>query len=232
MVKNMRVSAVILGAGNGTRMGKVLKPFIKLDGVTLFEMVLDAFCSSKYIDEIVVVSNFEEKFREKAKRFSNEYPNINFIYTKGGKTRGDSSFEGVSKTGKKTEIVAIHDCARPFITAEQIDTLIEECASTGASCACTAVCDTIKYYNKEVGMVYTPERKHLLAVQTPQVFLKKVYIASYAVAKKYEDEFTDESSMVERAGFKVSYIDCGQQNIKLTTEHDVTVAKIMQKIKK
>ncbi len=232
MIKNMHVSAVILCAGSGTRMGKVLKPFIKLGGVTLFEMVLDAFCSSKYIDEIVVVSNFEDKFREKANPYSEKYPKINFIYTKGGKSRADSSFEGVKATSRGTDIVAVHDCARPFITASKIDTIIEDCSVTGASCACTATIDTIKYYNKDANMVYTPERKYLLSVQTPQVFLKKVYIASYGVSKKDNVEFTDESSMVERAGFKVSYIDCGPENIKLTTEYDVTMAKAIVSLKK
>ena len=228
----MRVSAIILGAGSGTRMGKVLKPFIKLGGITLFEMVLESFCSSKYVDEIVVVSNFEDKFREKAQPFAEKHPKIKFIYTKGGKTRADSSFEGVKATGRKTDIVAVHDCARPFITAEQINSLIEECFVSGAACACTAVTDTIKYCNKDVDMVYTPERKYLLSIQTPQVFLKKVYIASYGVSVKDEVEFTDESSMVERAGFKVSYIECGPQNMKLTTEYDVTMAKAIVSLRK
>lgn len=232
MIKNMHVSAVILGAGSGTRMGKVLKPFIKLGGITLFEMVLDAFCSSKYIDEIVVVSNFEDKFREKSKPFSDKFPKINFVYTKGGKTRADSSFEGVKSTSRRTDIVAVHDCARPFITASQIDSIVEECSLSGAACACTATIDTIKYYNKDASMVYTPERKYLLSIQTPQIFMKKVYIASYGVSKKDDVEFTDESSMVERAGFKVNYIDCGPQNIKLTTEYDVTMAKAIVALKK
>ncbi len=232
MIKKMYVSAVILGAGSGTRMGKVLKPFIKLGGVTLFEMVLDAFCSSKYVDEIVVVSNFEDKFREKVTPFAEKHPDIKFIYTKGGKSRADSSFEGVKATSRRTDIVSVHDCARPFITAEQIDKIIEECAVTGAACACTSTTDTIKYCNKEADMVYTPERKYLLSIQTPQTFLKKVYIASYGVSKKDSVEFTDESSMVERAGFKVSYIDCGPQNMKLTTEYDVTMAKAIVSLKK
>jgi 2-C-methyl-D-erythritol 4-phosphate cytidylyltransferase len=232
MIKNMYVSAVVLCAGSGTRMGRVLKPFIKLGGITLFEMVLESFCSSKYIDEIVVVTNFEDKFREKALPFSEKYPKIKFTYTKGGKTRADSSFEGVKASCRKTDIVAVHDCARPFITAAQIDSLVEECSRTGASCACTATTDTIKYCNKDVGMVYTPERKYLLSIQTPQVFMKKVYIASYGVSKKDDVEFTDESSMVERAGFKVSYIDCGPQNMKLTTEYDVTMAKAIVSLRK
>ena len=232
MINNMRVSAVVLGAGSGTRMGKVLKPFIKLSGVTLFEMVLKAFCSSEYIDDIVVVSNFEEKFKEKVKPFQEKYPKINFIYTKGGKTRKDSSFEGVKAAGRKADIVAIHDCARPFITTEQINTLIEECAKNGSACACTAVTDTIKYCNADVGMVYTPERKYLLALQTPQVFLRKVYISSFAVANKSNEEFTDESSMAERAGFKVNYVECGPKNINLTTEYDITLAKAIAFLEK
>ena len=232
MIKNMYVSAVILGAGSGTRMGKVLKPFIKLGGVTLLEMVLESFCGSKYVDEIVIVSNFEEKFREKAEPFAKMHPDIKFIYTKGGKSRADSSFEGVTATSRKADIVSVHDCARPFITTSQIDTLIEECSATGAACACTATTDTIKYCNKDAGMIYTPERKYLLSVQTPQIFLKKVYIASFGVSKKDNVEFTDETSMVERAGFKVSYIDCGPQNMKLTTEYDVTMAKAIVSLRK
>ncbi len=228
----MYVSAVVLCAGSGTRMGKVLKPFIKLGGVTLFEMVLDSFCSSTYIDEIVVVSNFEDRFKEKAKPFSEKYPKIKFTYTKGGKSRAESSFEGVKATSRKTDIVAIHDCARPFITSDKIDELVTEASATGASCACTATIDTIKYCNKEASMVYTPERKYLLSIQTPQMFLKKMYLASYGVTKKDNVEFTDESSMVERAGFKVSYIDCGPQNIKLTTDYDVTMAKAIVSLKK
>lgn len=222
MYNEKYVAAIIVAAGSGTRMGGISKPFIKIGGKTLFESVFDAFNSAKYVDEIVVVCSDSEKFAQITDMKTSDKK---LVFAPGGSNRTQSVYNGVSHATKRTRLIAIHDCARPFVTCEMIDTLIEKTAETGASSACTKVTDTIKYHDTENGITYTPERSNLLAIQTPQCFDIDIYRVSLATSLRDGNIFTDETSMVEKAGYKVEYVETGRKNIKLTTTEDVIIAK-------
>ncbi|MBQ7646372.1 MAG: 2-C-methyl-D-erythritol 4-phosphate cytidylyltransferase, partial [Clostridia bacterium] len=149
------------------------------------------------------------------------------VFAPGGSNRTQSVYNGVSHATKRTRLIAIHDCARPFVTCEMIQTLIEKASEAGASTACTKVVDTIKYHDEENGITYTPERSKLLAIQTPQCFDIDIYRVSLATALKDGNVFTDETSMVEKAGYKVEYVETGRKNIKLTTKEDIIIARAL-----
>lgn len=219
--KKPYVSAVIVAAGSGTRMGGVTKPFIRLGDRTAFEMVLDAFGASALTDEIVVVCR--ESDMERFKAAAEGFDKKPLRFTVGGANRGDSVYCGVRAS--KGDYYAVHDCARPLITSEQIDSVVQAAFKTGAACAYKPVTDTVKYVEAETGTVYTPERKHLLAVQTPQVFKSEIYLVAAALAKKDGVKATDDTSLAERAGFKVEYVETGARNLKLTTAEDVLLAR-------
>lgn len=223
------VCGIIVAAGSGTRMGGVSKPEIKLGKKTLFEMVLEAFAASK-VNEIVVVGGENlPRLRLLAEKVSLSKP---LTFCEGGKTRSESVFKGVCHISTAVKFACVHDCARPFVTAEIIDAVIQGASKTGASTACAPVTDTIKYVDTEHHSIYTPKRDFLLAVQTPQVFAKTAFTAAYAMACKKGGIFTDETSMLENAGAKVEYVQTSPRNIKLTTKEDILLAKAMLLVEK
>ena len=214
---------VIVAAGSGTRMGGVSKPLIKLGKETLYEYVLKAFLASS-VDSLVVVCS---KDNIKDLSLLTRDPGKPVVFVTGGKTRAESVFLGV-KAARDCGYVCVHDCARPFVTAEMIDSVIEAAKDVGCATACTPVTDTVRFCDKEHGAVYTPDRRYLLSIQTPQCFAKADYLPAYLKGALSKREFTDESSLMENHGVKVAYVDCGKSNIKLTTKDDVMLAKAIK----
>lgn len=218
------VCAIIVGAGSGTRMGGVNKPMIKIGDKTAFRMVLEAFGQAQCIDEIVVVCR-DIKEMEAESAFFDAKP---ISFTLGGSTRAESVGNGVKAASKKTAFYCIHDCARPLVTPQIIEAVVSAAFENGAATACTPVTDTIKYVNSENGSVYTPDRKMLVAVQTPQVFEARLYTAALAVAKRDGYMSTDDTSIAEHAGFKVEYVETDKSNLKLTSVEDVYTARFIE----
>lgn len=223
-----KVCAVIVAAGSGTRMGGVSKPEIKLDGITLFERVLEAFCASN-VCEIVVVAG---ENRARLECLAAKYKKKPIRFCAGGKTRTESVFHGVCEASRECTLLCVHDCARPFVTPEIIGEVIDGAAKTGAATACSPVTDTVKYVDTEHQAIYTPAREHLLAIQTPQVFRRDHYEVAYAMACKSGKIFTDETAMLEAAGAKVEYVKTDPRNIKLTTKEDIVLARAILLVKK
>ena len=220
----MKNCAVIAAAGSGSRMGGVSKPNIKLLGVTLFEYVLCAF-SDSVIDEIVVVCSTDniDSLKELAKNTSKP---INFVL--GGKVRAESVSNGINAC-QDADIICVHDCARPFITAEIINETVSAAMEYGASCVCAPVIDTVKYKDPVTGVVSTPNRDALFAVQTPQCFKKEHYLRAKAKSGEMLNSFTDETSLLEYGGIEVKYIPYNKTNMKLTATDDVPIAEIIMK---
>ncbi|MBQ0092476.1 MAG: 2-C-methyl-D-erythritol 4-phosphate cytidylyltransferase [Clostridiales bacterium] len=223
MKKEPFVSAIIVAAGSGTRMGGVSKPELTLNGKALLQHVTEAFLQSS-VDEIVIVCGTN---RPRLEALVPSSPAKPIRFCDGGNTRTKSVFNGVDAADKRATILCVHDCARPFVTKEIIEAVIEEAKKTGAATACTPVTDTIKYVDEEHSMLYTPGRKYLLALQTPQVFRKDAYLAAYALASKAGSAFTDETAMLEQAGFRVAYVPCPASNRKITTKEDLTLARAL-----
>ena len=221
-MKKPYISGIIVAAGDGTRMGGVIKPLLSFSGKCFLEIVLEQFCLSDIIDEIIVVSKDIIEIKDIIRKYS-IYKNI--VFTTGGKTRQESVYNGVSKTSNKAQYIMIHDCARPFIDVEMIKIAYNNALQTGASCISKAVTDTIKY--DSVDGIKTPKRDKLFAVETPQTFLKDMYLSSYALSLKNKLNFTDETSLVENAGFCVKYFIFDKPNIKITTPIDYKIAKFI-----
>ena len=203
-------------------MGGVAKPLIKLGAKTVFEYVLEAFFAS-CVDEIVIVSSDKDAFIP----YIPKSPVKPISFAEGGKTRMLSVYNGVAASSKGDGIVCVHDCARPFVTARIIDKVIDAAIQSGAATASRPVTDTVKYVNNEAKTVYTPERKYLVSVQTPQAFKKRLYTIAFALAVKQGLSATDETSMLENAGVTVTYCETPGTNIKLTTPEDIKTAKAM-----
>ncbi len=206
-------------------MGGVSKPNLKLLGKTLFEYVLEAFDQSM-VDEIVIVcsEDNEKSLRELAKGFTKPIKQV-----RGGESRAESVYNGIAVC-ENADIICVHDCARPFITKDIINKTITAAEEFGAACVCAPVTDTLKYKDPKTGVISTPQRANLFAVQTPQCFKKDIYIHACEIAGDISG-FTDETSLIENSGKQVEYIPWSETNMKLTSGDDLPIAEILMKQK-
>jgi len=215
-----RVSPIIVAAGEGQRFGS-LKQFVPLGGKPVLDWCLEAFEAHADVDEIVLVVKDEAKGKEYLQR----YGKVSAV-VRGGKKRQDSVLFGFQQLDPaQTDIVLVHDGVRPFIRGALISRVIQATRERGAVIPVIPVEDTIKIVEGE-DVKRTLEREKLFRVQTPQGFpyatLKK------ALDKASEEGFygTDEASLVERAGERVTVVKGDVRNIKVTTPEDLKMAEV------
>jgi 2-C-methyl-D-erythritol 4-phosphate cytidylyltransferase len=143
----------------------------------------------------------------------------------GGKRRQDSVAAGLDRVDD-CDWVVIHDGARPLVTVDLIEKGLAAARETGAAIAAVPVTDTVKIVDDAEIALRTPERRHLRAVQTPQIF--RFDIIKKACEQVSED-VTDDASLVERLGYKVKLYPGSYDNIKVTTPDDLALAEAILK---
>ena len=215
-----RVSAIIVAAGEGKRFGAP-KQFTSLGGKTVLDWCLEAFESHEEVDEVVLVVNDEAKGKEYLQR----YGKVSAV-VRGGEKRQDSVLSGFQQLDPiQAEIVLVHDGVRPFICSALISRGIQAAREGGAAIPVIPVEDTIKIVEGE-DVKQTLERERLFRVQTPQGFLYPTL--KKALDKAIQEGFygTDEASLVERAGERVTVVPGDVRNIKVTTPEDLKMAEV------
>ena len=218
------VSAIIVAAGGSTRMGiSDSKQFIPLLGKPAISYTLSAFQNCALISEIVVVSRAQDIDRIFALSQECGFDKV-IAVVEGGACRAESVKNGILSADAQAQYFAIHDGARPLITTEEINAVVEAAFETGAATVGTAVTDTIKVADENNVIVNTPERSTLRAVQTPQVFEKELYSFALSDADDLES-VTDDCSLIEKMGGEVLIVEGSRENIKLTTPIDVLIAE-------
>jgi len=221
--KTAGVTAIVVGAGSGSRMGES-KAFLDLIGKPLIAWPVEVLQCNKNVKEIVLVlhnSNLDE-----GKRLAEKmgWTKVRHICV-GGVLRQDSVKKGLD-TVRGCELVLVHDAVRPFLTDKLIDEGIQAARSTGSAAAAVPVKDTVKQVDENHIVTATLPRSRLMAVQTPQVFRYKILKEAYG---SLEGEVTDDASAVERIGFKVKLYAGDYANIKITTREDLALAEIIAK---
>lgn len=225
MEKTLKVAAVVVAAGNSTRMGYGMsKQLIPLLGIPTIGHTLMAFEEASCINQIVVVCR--ESDIERINEIAAEY-NISKLkaVVTGGDTRSESVRNGVSATDEDIDFVAIHDGARPLVTPQAIGRVVSAAVEKRAAALAVPVTDTIKVVDENGFIVSTPLRSTLRAAQTPQVFEKALYTEALDKTRDAGVEFTDDCALVEWAGVPVMTVMGDYSNIKLTTPGDVSVAE-------
>ncbi|MDO5123434.1 MAG: 2-C-methyl-D-erythritol 4-phosphate cytidylyltransferase [Eubacteriales bacterium] len=218
-----KVAAVIVAAGNSTRMGsEISKQLIPLCNIPTIGHTLMAFENAHSICEIVVVCR--ESDMNSIRQVAEEL-NITKLkaLVKGGSLRSDSVRNGAKATSEDIDFLAIHDGARPLITPDAINRA--NCSAVEHRAVALMVPVTVKVVDEKGVIVSTPERKTLRAAQTPQVFEKSLYMEALEKTKSAGVEFTDDCALVEFIGAKVYAVEGDYQNIKLTTPSDIAVAE-------
>ena len=142
----------------------------------------------------------------------------------GGACRAESAKNGFTACMDRCDFVAIHDAARCLIVPEMIDKVVEKAHKSGAATAVCGISDTVKSVDENGRITATIPRENLLRAQTPQVFSKAIYKQAFERCQDLSI-ITDDNMMVEAIGEKISTVDLGASNIKITTRDDLTLAK-------
>ncbi len=234
-ILNHHLTAVILAAGSGTRMGeKTPKQFLFVDGKSVLLRSVEAFSESGYVNDILIVTSKE--YLDTVKDMVNTHKLTKVIgVIEGGETRFDSAFNALEAVPDKTTHIAIHDSARCLITPEMINDIAAKAFSTGAAFAATKPTDTVKLMTKE-GLTVTGDaqlkRSLLINASTPQIFDINKYRAGAYTAKRSHYQPTDDCSLLENIGFSCFPVDCGSENIKITHPQDIATAEYILKMRK
>ena len=215
--------AVIVAAGTASRMGGIDKVMADLGGEPMILRTVRAFQECDPISEIVIVTR--EDLVEEITAMTAEMDKVKAVVV-GGKTRQESVSKGLNALSDKVKLAAIQDGARPFASWQMIDRVVRAANTYSAAAPAIPVKDTIKVVGGGV-VTNTPDRKTLMAVQTPQVF--DIALLRGALLKAWEDgaEVTDDCSAVERMGMSVKIVEGDERNIKITTPMDLKIAKLI-----
>lgn len=221
----MFVSVIIAAAGNSTRYGTGnSKQFLLLEGVPVLIKSVQAFEQIDEVKEIIITARKQDF--DVIESFLQQY-NIKKLKSvvEGGATRQDSIAAAVKKVSEETEIIAVHDGARPLVSKETIIGVIEKAVEKGAAACAVPVKDTIKIIDSSGKIVTTPDRASLRAVQTPQVFDFALYKEAIDKAVSESKQYTDDCQLIESMGHPVYLTDGDYENIKITTPDDLLVAE-------
>lgn len=212
-------TAIIAAGGSGSRMGLDFnKIFLDVDDKPILAYTLDVFEFSDCIDNIILVCKEADRSLCEAiiKRFA--YTKVKTI-VQGGSTRQESIRNGLSAVPSCSDIVLIHDAARPLVTEEMLKLSIEAARKNGAAAVGVSPVDTVKRIQNDT-ICETIDRNSLILIQTPQTFQKDLLIEAHETARKNHQLVTDDCALLELMGKTVKVVRGSKFNIKLTTPED------------
>ena len=220
----MHVTAIVPAAGGGTRMaGALPKQYLPLAGIPLLARTLQALRASGRVDSLILVVPPGQEARCRTEILEPFGLHADAVVP-GGADRQASVFAGLSRIPEGTDLVLVHDGARPFITTEVIQAAVSAAAAVGAAAVAVPVTDTIKVADPDGSVKETPERGRLWAAQTPQVFRPALLREAHRQALQDGFRSTDDSALVERLGHPVRLVPGSPENVKITTTADLALA--------
>jgi len=219
----MSVTALIVAAGRGHRLGgERPKQYLPLGGVALLRRTVQAFLSHPSIDDVRVVIGPDDAdlYSDAMARLDLPPPVI------GGDTRQISVLNGLEGlAASPPDHVLIHDAARPFVSATEIDDVLSALKAQAGAISALPVVDTIKRGDKAGVISDTVDRSGLWRALTPQGFRYKDILAAHRAAGG--QNLTDDAAVAEAAGLEVTLVTGSSQNIKITTAEDFVLAEKM-----
>ena len=219
--------AIIVAAGSGSRFNSEQpKQFASLLGKPVILHTLEKFEACFDIDQIVLVLSASGKVQFET--FDHQLTKLRCVAI-GGATRAHSVKNGLdAANASENDIIAVHDGARPLVTAEEISCTLRAAAEVGAACLVAPVTDTIKQVAMIDRIDRTIERSHLVRALTPQAFRYSILEQAFAAADLNE-EVTDECYLVERLAYRYDIVAVpgSSTNIKITNPEDLRVAEAL-----
>jgi 2-C-methyl-D-erythritol 4-phosphate cytidylyltransferase len=220
----LRASAIIVAAGSGVRLGSSMpKAFVKLGGRTMLSYSLATVRQVSTIDEVVITvpAGFENAARAEVAAAGLVMP---VKITPGGIERQDSVRIALELTSAESELVIVHDAARPLATPALFEACLRAAAHAGGAIAAIPVSDTLKRV-ADGAISATVARAGLRQAQTPQAFRRALLVAAHQRAASEKIVATDDADLVERTGARVEVIEASTDNIKITTPSDLAIVE-------
>ena len=216
----MKKTVIVVAGGQGVRVGSELpKQFLHLGGRPLLMHTIDLFHRyDRYID---IVVGLAEKYMSHWEDLCREFKfNIPHRVAPGGETRFLTVKKALPEVSRGS-IVAIHDAVRPLVTRDTIDRCFDAALKNGAVIPCVEVPESLREIRQ--GKNKPVDRRSFRLVQTPQVFNYDIILEAYQ--QVYDDAFTDDASVVEKAGYPVLLVKGNHENLKITTPEDLIYAE-------
>ena len=218
----MKASAIIVAAGSGVRLGSnVPKAFVKIAGRTMLSYSLATVRQINSIEELVITvpEGFENAARAEVAAAGLSMP---VKITVGGIERQDSVRIALELTSAESDLVIVHDAARPLATAAIFEACLTAASRAGAAIAAIPVSDTLKRVADST-ITATIARAGLWQAQTPQAFRRAVLVSAHQRAVREKVAATDDADLVERTGARVEVVEASTTNIKITTPADLAI---------
>ncbi len=216
---NTRKSTIIVAGGKGERMQtNIPKQFLELNGKPVLMHTLDTFRNFDPEMELILVlpSSQIEYWNALCKKHAFSAPHK---IAEGGATRFHSVKNGL-KVVSSPDYIAIHDGVRPLVSHETISDCFAEAEISGAAIPVVDAVDSLRKITENGNVAV--DRSLYKMVQTPQVFEAGLILEAYN--QDFSDTFTDDASVVEAFGHKVSLVAGNRENIKITTQTDILLA--------
>lgn len=223
VVKDKSVSVILLAGGKGKRMGANMpKQYLPLLGQPIALYSFYTFSRMVEVKEIVVVCDpsYSDIFEE-----TKEKINVDLKFSLPGKERQDSVYSGLQEVDFNSELVCIHDSARPLVLSKDVQKVLTDALRVGAAVLGVPAKATIKEANSESFVVRTLDRKTLWEMQTPQVIKPDLLKKGFELVNREGLEVTDDVSIVEHLKHPVYITEGSYTNIKVTTPDDLLIAE-------
>ena len=221
MTPDPGIGVVIVAAGSGVRFGDAGKALAPLAGRPVLAWSLSLFASLPIVSEIVVVAGPHTQAGCLMLIGAVSHPHVSVV--SGGATRADSVRSGLAALGPGCTHVAVHDAARPLVTAALVRRVVDAALEGGAAVPVVPVGDTLHVISSDGAIASTPDRGPLRAAQTPQVARRDWLEQAYRVA----DGTTDEGGLLHAAGYPVALVDGDPANLKITWPEDLLLAEAL-----
>jgi 2-C-methyl-D-erythritol 4-phosphate cytidylyltransferase len=220
------LTAIIVAGGSSRRMG-FDKTFALLGGRPVVAHSIDAFEAAECVAQIVVVGREDrlEELQELGR--AQQFRKVTRVIA-GGVQRQDSVRAGLASLGPECTHVAVHDAARPLVTAAQILHVFEAAKQHGAASLVAPVNDTLKRADEEGFASESLDRERVYAMQTPQIFSRELLLEAYDFVAARQLTITDEVSALQHLGRKVLLVAADDVNLKITFPADLALAELVQ----
>ena len=219
---------IVVAGGKGLRMGSdIPKQFLPIGGKPVLMRTLERF--REYAEDLQIILVLPEAQQEYWQELCKKYDfKVEYLLANGGQTRFHSVQNGLALVPDNAEgVVGIHDGVRPFPSIGVIRNCYETARIAKAVIPVIPVVETVRHLNNDDSM--TVPRNEYRLVQTPQTF--DIQLLKAANHQPYNDGFTDDASVVESYGHKITLVEGNRENIKITTPYDITVAEAIINIK-
>ena len=219
------LTAIIVAAGSSKRVG-FDKLFSKLGDRSVLEHALAAFEAAESVNEIIVVCRDPKLVQEAINRAGGRKVRA---VVRGGERRQDSVQAGLKELAENSEFVAVHDAARPLITAREIERVFSAARKHGAAVLAAPITDTLKFADANQVVSGSIDRQNVFAMQTPQIFRRASLLEAYERVSRNSLIVTDEVSAIEHAGGSIVIVPAQDHNLKITYAGDLPIAEFILK---